>query len=46
MDNFRGLPGIRRIDKVPDARIRELCRTTKGVDERNDDILQWFGHVE
>ena len=25
MDNLRGLLGIRRMDKVPNARIRQLC---------------------
>ena len=30
MDNLRGLLGIRRMDKVPNARIRELCGVTKG----------------
>ena len=25
MDNLRGLLGIRRMDKVPNARIREFC---------------------
>ena len=25
MDNLRGLFGIRRIDRVPNARIRKLC---------------------
>ena len=34
MDNLRGLVGIRRMDKVPNARIRELCGVTKGVEER------------
>ena len=34
MDNFRGLLGIRRMDRVPNAQIRELC----GV--------MWYGHVE
>ena len=47
MDNLRGLRDIRRIDRVPNARIRELCGVTKGVDERIDEcILRWFGHVE
>ena len=47
MDNLRGLLGFRRIDKVPNARIKELCGVTKGVDERIDEgVLQWFGHVE
>ena len=26
MDNFRGLLGIRRMDRIPNARIVELCR--------------------
>ena len=25
MDNLRGLLGIRRMDRIPNARIRELC---------------------
>ena len=32
MDSIRGLLGIRRMDKVPNARIRQLCGVTKGVD--------------
>ena len=31
MDNLRGLLGIRRMDKVPNARIRELCGVKKGL---------------
>ena len=47
MDNLRGLLGIWRMDRIPNARIRELCGATKGVDERVDEgVLQWFGHVE
>ena len=47
MSNFRGLLGIRRINKVSNARISELCGVTKGVDERlNEGVLRWFGHVE
>ena len=34
MDNLRGSLSIRNVDKVPNARIRELCEVTKGVDER------------
>ena len=37
MDNLRGLLGIRRMDRVPDARIRELCGVMKGVEERVDE---------
>ena len=47
MDNLRGLLGVRRMDKVLIARIRELCGVKKGLDERIDEgELQWFGHVE
>ena len=47
MDNFRGLLGIRRIDKVPNARIRQLFGVTKCVDEKIDKgVLRWFGHVK
>ena len=47
MDNLRGLLGIRSMDRVPNARMRELCRVMKGVDERIDEsALHWFGHVE
>ena len=47
MDNFRDLLGIRRMDRVPNARIKELCGMTKGVDERiYEHILHLFSHVE
>ena len=35
------------MDKVPNARIRQLCRVMKGLEDRNDEgVLQWFDHVE
>ena len=37
MDNLRGLLGINRMDRVPNARIRELCGMKKGLDERIDE---------
>ena len=47
MNNLRGLMGIRRMDRIPNARIREICGVRKGLDERIDEgVLQWFGHVE
>ena len=47
MDNFRGLLGIRRINKVPYAGIRKLCRVKKGVDEKIDEVvIRWLFHVE
>ena len=47
MDNLRRLLGVRRMDRVPNARIRELCGVTNGVDERIDEsLLRWLCHVE
>ena len=47
MDDLRYLLGIRRMIKVTNGRIRELCGVTKEADERIDEgILRWFGHVE
>ena len=47
MENLRCVLGIRRMNKVPNARIRELCGVTKGVDERIDkDVLRWLGNEE
>ena len=44
MDNLRGFLGIRRMDSFPNAKIRELCRVKKGIDERIDEgVLQLFG---
>ena len=39
MDNLRGLLGIRRMDKIPYTRIRQLCRVIKGVDKNFDVAL-------
>ena len=46
MNNLRGLLGSSRKDRVRNARIRELCGVTKGVDERNDEcVFRWLGDV-
>ena len=46
MDNLRDLLGIKRMDKVPNVWVRELCKVKKGVDGRIDEgILWWFSHV-
>ena len=37
MDNFIGLLGIKRMDRVPNAKIREFCRVRKSLDERIDE---------
>ena len=39
MDNLIGLLGIRRMDKVPNARIRQLYGVTNSVDEKIDGVL-------
>ena len=47
MDNLRGLLGIRRMDRVPNAGIGELCGLRKGLNERIDEgVLRWYGSVE
>ena len=37
MDNLRRLLGVGRMDKVPNARMRELCGVRKDLDERIDE---------
>ena len=47
MDNLIGLLGIRKMVRVPNAWIRELCGVRKGLYERiEEDVLRWFGHVD
>ena len=47
MDNLRGLLGFRMMDRVPNARVRELCGVKNGLDEGIDEsMLRWFNHVE
>ena len=42
VDNLRGLLGIRRMDKIPNARMRQLC----GDEKIDKGVLRQFGHVE
>ena len=47
MDDPRELLGIRRMDRVLDELIRELCGVNKGPDEMTDEgVLRWFGYVK
>ena len=46
MDKIRSLLGIRWMDRVPNAWIREMCGMAKGEDERIEDVLHRFNHVE
>ena len=46
-DNLRFLLGIRRMDKVPNARIRQLSGVTKGLSKMiGECVLRWFRDVE
>ena len=40
-NNLSGVLGIRRMDKIPNAQIRELCGVSKWVDERIDGWAMW-----
>ena len=45
-DNLRGLLGIKRMDKISNAWIREMYKMTKGVDERiHEGILRCLGQT-
>ena len=47
MNNLRGLLGVRRMDRVLNAQIRELCIVKKGLDEKIDEgVFWWFSHLE
>ena len=37
MDNIRGLLGTGKMDRIPNARIRELWGVKKGLEERIDE---------
>ena len=47
MDKLRGLLGFRRMERILNAQIRQLCGVTKSVDDNIEEgVLRWFGHVE
>ena len=47
MGNLRSLLGVKRMNKVPNARMRQMCGVTEDVDEKIDEgVFRWFGHVE
>ena len=47
MDNLRDLLSIKRIDRVLNARVKELCGVTKRVDERIEEgLLGWFVFID
>ena len=47
MYNLRGWLGIIRMDRIPNSRIKELCRAKKDLGERiNEGVIRLFGHAE
>ena len=47
MNNLRGLLGIRRMDVVLNAWMRELFGVKKSLDKKIDEgMLWWFANVE
>ena len=47
MENLRDLLRIRKMNRVPSSRIRELYGVTKRMEERIDEgVLRWLSHVE
>ena len=46
MGNLRSLLGVKRMNKVPNARMRQMCGVTEDVDEKIDEgVFRWYGHV-
>ena len=43
----KGKLGIRRMDRMPNVRVRNLCGMRMRVDEKIDEsVLRWFGNNE
>ena len=42
MDNLSGLLDVRKMDRVPNGWIRELC----GLIEGSMSVLHWFNYIE
>lgn len=46
MKDLRAIYKLRRIDRIRNERIREMCKWKKGViDREEEDVLKWFGHM-
>ena len=47
MGKLRGMLDIRKMYRIPNAWIKELCGMKKGLDKRIYEIVvQWLSHVE
>src|ERR1700755_3191838 len=46
MKGLRAICKLRRIDRVRNERIKEMCKWKKGVIDRAEEgVLKWFGHT-
>ena len=47
MDCLRSICGVRRMDRVPNTKVRRRSEKEVGAGEKMDQsMLRWFGHVE
>ena len=47
MENIKGLLSMRRVNRILNARVRDMRVIKKGVDEENDEsTLQCFDYIE
>ena len=47
MNSLRGLLGVRRVDRIPNALILLFCEVTKLVNERMEEsVLRLLGHID
>ena len=42
MDTLRGLSGVKGMDKILKACVREFCRMEKDLNERINECVHWF----
>ena len=46
MKGLRAICGLRRVDRIRNERIREMCGWKRGIVGRAEEgVLRWFGHV-
>ena len=46
MKGLRAICKLRRIERIRNERIREMCRWKRGVVDRAEEgVIKWFGHM-
>ena len=46
MKGLRAICGLRRVDRIRNERIREMCECKRGIVRRAEEgVLRWFGHM-